>query len=326
MIDITYFAQTVENLLNGEILSQIAQGNEILNTDRVTYRFKVMLDGGEFKDFDYLNYGMAPESIGAISQEQTNKIVRYINCELDITGSKSDGVQSVEMAIQSRLEVMIPLTNAGKKKARLELVNTIRQVIDNAFRLNSSGTIPDAESGITYNFGIIYQIADTGDRDKRQEIGDSVTLTAFLSFFVVQEGVNSSSYELYIDGIRVPFTRLGFNRGAQLESNLPSDSPNGAGKNTPTSTVFGLNFDMPTRKGALGELLSDFLYGGQSLAHFVQVVDAVTGGAPYQYLMLFQDVSNNAETTKFASCSVTMAEALKEGNTLSAYAQEYWRD
>lgn len=297
MIDMNVFAEAIEEQLNANMA--------ILDTDTVIYRFRVYVDGGEYRDFDYLN------SNGSISVEQTNKIVRYINCEFDTTGSRSEGVLSVEMSFNTRLQVMIPLVNTGRGAKKLELVNVIRQVMDNAFRLNTTSTIVDGAT--TYTYGVLYQFADTGDRIKRAEIGDSIILTAFLSYFLVQDGVNSASFELYFDEIdelhRVKFTRLGFNRGSTNESVIPSDSTYGVGKNITTSTVFGLNFDMPLRNGYVDRAIASYLYDGVKTPRTVYLKTPYKEDAT-QYSMIFSDVSINAETTKFASVAVSMVEAL----------------
>jgi hypothetical protein len=168
------------------------------------------------------------------------------------------------------------------------------------------------DNGTTYTYGVLYQFADTGDRIKRAEIGDSIILTAFLSYFLVQDGINSASFELYFDQIdeahRVKFTRLGFNRGCTNESVVPSDSTNGAGKNVTTSTVFGFNFDMPLRNGYVDRAIASYLYDGVKTPHTVYISTPYSAIAPYK--MIFSDVSINAETTKFASVAVSMVEAL----------------
>lgn len=297
MIDMNVFAEAIEEQLNASMA--------ILDTDTVIYRFRVYVDGGEYRDFDYLNPN------GSISVEQTNKIVRYINCEFDTTGSRSEGVLSVEMSFTARLQVMIPLISAGRGKKRLELVTKIRQIMDETFRLNSTNSYE--VDGTTYTYGVLYQLADTGDREKRAEIGDSIILTAFLSYFLVENGINSSTFELYIDNDRVPFTRLGFNRGATNESVIPSDSNNGAGKNICTSTVFGFNFDMPLRNDSVGRKINDFLFKGNKEAHTVKLQSVFSTNetdSAYFYTMLFDNASINAETTKFASVTVSMIEAL----------------
>ena len=90
MIDISFFAQSLENLLNDEVEAQISAGNTNLDNGRVEYRFLVHMDGGEYKDFDYI------DGNENISIEQTNKIRRYINCEFDTTGSQIDGVLALK--------------------------------------------------------------------------------------------------------------------------------------------------------------------------------------------------------------------------------------
>jgi hypothetical protein len=54
---------------------------------------------------------------------------------------------------------------------------------------------------------------------------------------------------------------------------VPSDSLNGAGLNIPTSTVFGLNFDMPLRSNGADVLIADYLFNGNKNAHEVKVTN-----------------------------------------------------
>lgn len=316
MIDISLLTQDLQEKLNSALLSETAN-NAVLNNDRVEYAFLIHTDGGEYKDFNYV-YPNGTVSIN----EQTNKIIKYINGEFDVTGSQSDGVSKVEMTINARIELLIPLINAGKKKAKLELVNTIRQIIDTTFRLNNTGQISDGNT--IYNYGVAYRIADTGDRDKRAEIGDSILLNVYLTYFIVEMGINSEDFKLYIDGQEVFFTRIGFNRSAQNDSNVVSDSGI-SGKNYPISTVFGLNFDMPLRSGYIGEWLMDYAFSNNKVARLVKITrPSMDGEASEYYLMLFNEVSLNGEKTKFASVSVIMVEADETVNDLSAYAQEHW--
>jgi hypothetical protein len=140
-------------------------------------------------------------------------------------------------------------------------------------------------------------------------------MNAYLSYFIVQNGVNSADFEIYIDAQdttdqtnRVFFTRLGFNRSNNNESNVPSDSENGAGKNIPTSNVFGINFDMPLRKNAVDSIIMNYLLNGDNSVH---KVDVLSYHGITTYYMLFNDVSVNAETSKFASVTVSMVEALE---------------
>jgi hypothetical protein len=296
MPDILEIIPYLEGKINDAIEEEIANGNTILDNGQETYRVKLYLDAGEYKEPDFLKQGTTD-----ISLNRTNKFITYANGMVSVTESTVEGVISPILTYSTMLELLIPLKSLDVETGSMELVAEFRKVIDNALAKNEYKAFDG------FNMGIDYTLAGTGARSLNYHVGDSVSLYCYIVFSFVAEGVNSSEIKVFIEGTEVNTLRQGFSRVSVQEANVDTNSQNGVAKNITTSTLFTLTFDKPSQKTAIDAYIDTYLYEGEvvPLTVKVQKVDK-----EYLYTMVLSDVSENTEKVYNASQSVTMVEYL----------------
>lgn len=332
MINQKHLAEFIENKLNTKL--------ELLNdyTKSVVFRFRLIADVGEYKDYDYLYYDNLSTSWQPTT-DKTSKIVKYINTFFSAVGSTVEGVDEYEYTYRTALAFMIPILTIDRKTKYNKVVDLIQTLVNDEFKQNSEGTYN--VGAITYSFGILNSLCTTGTRELRGVIGDSVELDSYIDFYFVQDGLNSSKVKLYIDGTLdeddgvvtatphlVPSTRIGFNRVSASKSVQKSNAGNEISKHIPTSTVFALNFDMPARLNAIDSILRGFLFDGTNTIHYVEIKielglneSNVMQYETHSYYMRFDTSSFATEQATFASSGAKLIEAeILDNSELSDYA------
>ncbi len=338
MLELSSLAEKIEDILNTQLSINQQSENTLLANNRVKYQFRVYTDIGEHKGFDYLD----PK--GEISLEKTNNIVRYIECILTQNDSSVESVNFVNIVRDTELEICIPLNDIELIDNKNSVVNEIRSIIDTAFSKNRN--INATFDGVNYEFSMEYSLSNTGERTNRTYIGDSVTLVAYINFYYVEAGLDSSLIVLTIDGALINPIRMGISRGLTQQTNTYSNDTRAVGMNTPTSSLFSINFDLVARtkyanfnemyKYALtGKSTDSNGYQKPNVAHFVNIaflqrniIDGELNGysvaAETNKLMNFETIGISKQDPLIASMSVTMTETKYiEGLTnLSKYASD----
>lgn len=296
----------LENILNTK-LQEEAKDNELLDNERETFLFHIVLDAGDYKAFDYLKRGAVAGTGSYVSSNPTNKFVNYINGVLTVNETNIEGVEETDeiSTISTTLELLVPLRNLDDEESTMELIGTIRKVVDKALSYNQFAQIG------SYNLGISYSMGGTGSRDLRMLIGDSISLYSYITFVFVANGVNSAEIEVEIDGIKLASLRKGYSRVANQESDIASDSETGSAGCITSNTVFTLNFDKPVQKTELDKKFANYLLTGTSPVFDVEITEPVINGSiTTKKKMIISEVTRNTDTTLNASETVTMVEAL----------------
>ena len=321
MLELSSLSLWLEGKLNYE-LELYTQANEtILKTDRVEYRFRIYTDTGEHKGYDYL------DSNGNISNETTNRIVRYIEAILTQTDSEVEATTYTSVARNTQLEILIPLNDYIEVDLRKQIVEETRKVMDTAFSKNGDAYLLGDDE--IYKFNYKYSLTTTGNRNTRAYAGDSLTMYAFINFFYVQDGVPSSNFKIYIDGEEITPLRIGFNRGISQQTNTYSNDASMTALNTPVQSMFSINFDAVARNTTVFKEFYKHLVKGKSktvgnvekanVAHLVEVkiVDSQMNGqgemteivlTESNKLMSIENVALNGQIPLMASISVTLTE------------------
>jgi hypothetical protein len=328
LVNITDIAKHLESKLNKAIVNEIETSqSSYFNNDRETYRFRIYVDTGTYKGFDYLKRGAVSNAEGGfnladISQYKTNKYVRYINAIMTVTESNIESVTSLNMTFGINLEILIPI-DAGKDSTYYteEMVASVRNIVDNAMALNE---YTDFDG---YNLGVAYGLGVTGTREQRGQIGDSINLYARFVYNLVESGINSTEIKLTIDDtISLNVTRQGFSRNANQEADTDLQEGDGISKVSNLSSLFTINFDLPSRKTPLGDMLNRFILTGQNVGHKVKIeIPTSTGTEIYTKIMCFSDATLNTELQLNASNTATLSEVMTSNEVvqLSPQAQAY---
>lgn len=329
LVNISSVVKYLEQKLNKAIMNDIQEKGQAsyFDNERETFRFRLCLDTGEYKGFDYLKRGALPDNNGEYTKYQitpylTKKYIRYINGLFTVNESSIEGVESPNLTFSVSVEFCIPI-DAEKDDTHYteEMVGSVRTIIDNAVALNEYNDFDGFNMGVNYGLGL------TGTRAQRGLVGDSITLTAYFVYSFVADGINSTEITLTIDDtITVNVPRQGLSRQATQEADIDLLDQDGASKVSTISSVFTINFDRPSKKDALGDMITNYLLTGENIAHKVVIsIPTTTGNKRVTKIMCFAESTANTERTLNASNSVTLAEAMinNEIISLSTEAQEY---
>ncbi len=302
MINIIDVTNYLENKLNTAIANDTSA---VLDNGREIYRVKIWLDAGEYKSFDYIKQGKKYGDKDWLSPIPTNNIVHYINGILSVTESNVEGADTSILTFSTTLELLIPLRNLDEETTQMELVASIRNIIDNALSINEFNAFEG------FNLGINYSLAGTGQRKLNNLVGDCVSLYVYIVFSLVENGVNSTEIIITIDGVNVDSQRKGYSRVATQEADVSNKSQDGSAGVVTSNTVFTLNFDKPVQKTAIDDIFRRYLLNGSNEIYTVTIKEpAVNGYIETTKQMVISEVTRNTDTTLNASETITMVEAL----------------
>jgi hypothetical protein len=324
-LNILDIVNNLENKLNIALENEIAQKiqNEQftpLFNGRETFRFKLFLDTANYMGYDYLKrFSTDTDKPGTfderdLSNTPKNNLVRYINGVISVIDSNvqggvnlSDETQStsdVNLTFSAGVVFFIPLTSADNDT--MELVGTIREIIDNAMRLN---TYADFNG---YNMSVAYSLGRTGERLIRKGVGDSVTINCNIQYGFVQGGINSTQIAIKHGNSTVYAPSKSLSRVSAQEANVDLGSGDNATKNTTVSTGFTLHFNKPLQYGDIDNAALFYLLENNLQALEIELV--ISNGATQissTIPMIFNEVSITGENTLNAGLSITMVEALE---------------
>lgn len=288
-----------------------------LNTDlnaysfafgRGKYLFRIILDTANYKK---------PRRIA-------NEVVFYIHGILNQVNSVIENTSTDDQngTLGTRLDIAVPIVNKEDENGNLELSNSVREILDAYFSKSTSGIMQD-KNGTNYTFGMEYSFAASGERRQIPLIGDSFTYTVYINYYFSEQGINSKSYQISIDGTQIPFTKFGIRRDSTMEGNVPSGTADGGAQNIISATVLSINFDMPALRGSVYDLIFDYiLNGADNVGHLVAIT---SGETTKNFVMTFAESSLNLDTVLTGAISVSLAEVMTANGvyTYSAAAKTY---
>ena len=336
LLNISDIAKHLETKLNQAIVNEIAEAkatntSTYFDNERETFRFRLYIDTGTYKGFDYLKRGALPNADGSYNQADislypTNKYVRYINGIFSVNESNIEGTTSVNLTFSTSVEFLIPLDEVKDDTYHTEeMVASVRRIIDNAMALNYYGDFDGFNLGVNYGLGL------TGARALRGHIGDSVTLTAYFVYSFVENGINSTEVIIELDNgndgyITLGVPRQGFSRVEVQEADNDLEQDDFDAKVTSLSSQLTITFDMPSAKDTLGDIVNEFIAEGTNPARLLNITyPNSTGTKTVTKIVKFAESTLNTEKTLNASNTVILVEALayNEVTTLTPLAQAY---
>jgi hypothetical protein len=320
-VNILDIVSNLENKLNIAIKNKIAQDtqNEFytpLNNERETYRFKLYLDTANYMGYDYLKRTAEVTKIGTFSDSNlsdipTSKIVRYINGVISVVDSNiqggvnlSDSTQATSdtnLTFSAGVVFFIPLTSADNDT--MELVGTVREIIDNAMQLN---TYADFNG---YNMSVAYSLGRTGERLIRKGVGDSITINCNIQYGFVESGINSTQIRIKYGNSIIYAPSKSLTRVSTQEANVDLTSDSNSSKSTTISSCLTLSFSKPFQNTDFdGEAAYYMLYGDMGKVFdldisFINLTERIP--------MVFNEVSITGENTLNAGLTITMVQAME---------------
>lgn len=270
-----------------------------------TVQFRLFTDLGDFKKA----YKPNPTNQPNIVLEYINGIVTTVNSDVTTLNTEL-GVAVIELLFEFAVPVRNPKgytmgeNNTDSNQPTYPLV--VKSAVDNFFAQNRiySTNI----NGKSYTGGLKFEFLDTGTRNQQVGIGDNVSYSASITYFLVEDGINSSQIAFYIDGIRVPFENAIPNRATVKQSDVASDITNHISKSIVTSSAFAVDLNLPSTNTTIGNYLVDWLLNGEpNVVHFLEIQWG-TEREPSFYLVTFSDVNGSVQDIKTAGHSLSIVE------------------
>ena len=309
MIQLSDISSKLSDMLNEAITSKDGDGKYIYpvlngedeNGDKVEpqqfYRFNIATDTADYKR-PYREHG-------------SNAVTTYINGVLSRTGGVIEG--NNENTVNSTLTAV--LTFAVKVNTQSgdtpELVNTIGNLVNTVFANNTQGSLTDG--GKTYQYGMYFTPMTSGNRQQLPYIGDSFTFQMYISFYIVESGVNSTDIEISVNGNRIYPITYGFNRSSQQETVVNSGSEGLSAGCVTTATVMTFSFVVPMRSDYISKEINSQIDTPTNTVYTVKKkVNYPDGTSPEKtFNMQFRECNETGENVKNVGLSATMTEVLK---------------
>lgn len=318
MITLKMLGERLENTLNGSFDPEQKEYENIRNfgldgiQPNVTYRFYVTEDEGTYKGAE-------------TDPSDPNKVVFYINVLLSSIGATGEGVGHEDYigTMSTRAEFLIPHVDLFDDNKESVITGAVRALITRVLQFNQASLEEDPEAiegeARSYLVGISYTMPVTGEKEIRAKVGASITLTVYIDYTFVAEGVASSDFEIYVvDGEgkenRIYPARMGLRRSSVTEGNVPSDSKNGASKNTVGATSLTINIDLAVRNSYIADKYVEYVIRGV-IEPLDIVIKAPTrnGAISEPKKMVFMESAINTQVPLAASSSLILVEYLEEG-------------
>lgn len=317
MIQVRDLIQQLEDDFNETLASLDASSPEqyqpFIADNGIRYRFRFVLNASDYKH----------------NIMENGKEIRFIHCEFVKDGSEVEGEIESTISLDLSLNILVPILNSNSDQDdSLVILDAVDALFSEKFSKNSRGYYGG------YAFGAKYTLLNTGEREQRIMVGDSVIMTAMIEYFFVALGVNSSAVLLQIDGEYARYIKLGRRRQAQQENGIPSDSGSGEAEFMNIGSVFSLTFNMPVRmsngtSATMPGVIRNFIEGKElHTAHLVTLsypsvfvsADEDPQFTTINKAMIFEDVSDNYETVLNGSMTVNMSTGMKDITTTKSMA------
>lgn len=254
------------------------------------YRFRIMEDAGEFK---------AGERKGNEVTKYINGILSLINSDKNISSGYQTNLIWTEV-ISAKLDLIIPdisMTRPGLDGKPIEFLSQVRNLIDDAL------SKPDATESTT----LTYSYANTGEKAIREGVGESMTLTIFLTYYILHGGVKSSNYKIIVGGEEIRYLRLDVSRTSTQGAYTKSTSANYSSgvRNEASSLVVSVT--KPISGDRLDEKIQSYLIDGINDPFNVKISMRETEKT---FKMVISEGGNSAEAFLAASTTYTLVEYL----------------
>lgn len=193
-------------------------------------------------------------------------------------------------------------------------IERVRDALSDAFQVNTQETMTDS-AGKSYLVCTLYQLVETGIRDQQSPIGDCMSFTAYISYMLVENGINTHDIVYTLDGNIIPFQTNTAYRSPTMDANVYSGS-NGAAKNLASQSLFTISFQLPALQNAVTRLMFAWLFGGElNVAHILNIRYPNFAGANFEesnYLVTYGENNASGETIKNVGQTLTIVEIVDD--------------
>lgn len=295
MINLSQYAAEIQSGLNAVLAATDLAGG---------YEFSVISDIRRYKK----------------ARRTGNNVVYYINCILtNAPGANgTTNGSGIEMAVDNlTLRVLVPLERLKAdptddpdswQDGVNVFVAAVKAIVDGYFQLNRVTSYTTAD-GKTFSVGFAYTLSATGTADKQPVINDFIEFSVYIEMYFVQNGINSLSSSLEIDGELVPFQVLTPNRAPVQDVSVKSADEVKSSRTLTSSTTLAFDVALPAVKGLIADQFTDFLLSGKTnVAHFIRFSLNGEDGMSRYYVMTYSQISANIQGTRNIGLTMPLTE------------------
>lgn len=270
----------------------------IADNGRTKYVFRIVSETAKYKP---------PTRLANTVTRYIHGVLSQINSTVGDTATKSKyGV------VNARLVILVPIIRDEKgNELSPQLVAQVRALLDKWSDVNQVFAMNDV-SGISYvvsNEGFSFS---SGERQMNSLFGETFSLTAYINFNMVQEGLNSRSISFTLDDKEIPLQDWTTYRGTTMEG---AQKSNGTGlliaKNIPQFSQVNLKFNMPAGTDEVSAMFFDYLHSGNNPERTLVKTRNNADGTKTtlaEYKVIIADVTETGADIKNVALSVTLAE------------------
>ena len=214
--------------------------NDDLNNNSNGFVFNIFTDTGKFKK-GLKKGNTVVDYINALSTIVSSEVVSTNNGTL--VGTMTTRTEFIVRCKDHEEDIYRPTTGENKeliKYGNETFMSQIRGVLDSYVAETKFFPLEDA-GGKSYDVSVAFSFTSTGQREIKPIVGDSMTFIIYSYYNIIESGENSRSYELWLDGERVPFSAMTPRRAPTQEQDVYADTKDGSVKATISNTVFGLS-------------------------------------------------------------------------------------
>lgn len=290
MISINQFTKKINDELNTLFIA---------NNGRTNYVFRIVSETARYKN----------------PTRAANSVTRYIHGVLSqINSTIGDTATKTKYGVvNARLVILIPIIRDEKgDELSPQLVAQVRALLDKWSDVNQVFAMND-ESGISYvvsNEGFSFS---SGERQMNSVFGETFSLTAYIDFNMVQEGLNSRSITFTLDGEEIPLQDWVTFRKTTMEGAQRTDGTGNlsVAKNVPQFSQLNLKFNMPAGTDNVSAMFFDYLDKGLNPERTLVKTRINADGTKTvlaTYKVIVADVTETGADIKNVALSVTLAE------------------
>lgn len=242
-----------------------------------------------------------------MSNLTSGELFATISCRLQVIFRLKGGVGDDDEKIYNAAHTAVVQTIEGNNT----YIERVRDALSNAFQTNEQSVMQDSDNK-NYLVCILYQFVETGMRDQQSPIGDCMSFTAYISYMLVENGLNTHDIVYTLDGNVIPFQTNTVYRTPTMDGNVPAGSSNGAVKNLASQSIFSISFQLPALRNEITRRMFEWLFGGDlNVAHILGIKYPTFNGATTQekfYLMTYGETNASGETIKNVGQTLTLVE------------------
>ena len=300
----------------------------VLNTNTLGITFRLFTDTGRYKravrrDNSVIDYANGITSVTSSDISNTNDGIEYgtITLRTEVLVRCRD-----EEADIMQLEEVVSETGETLTEEQLvelgneNYIQAVRDLLDDVFSKQVTAVIDEDEK--SYNVSISYSLALSGVRNQVSYAGDCYTFVFYTYCNVIENGENSKTYSLELDGRRVPYSTLTVRRVPTQEANVYA-----GGEGKPVSkcinsnTVLGISLECPAFVSLLNDTVKNYLLRGEeNTAHFLTLD---MNGAEESYLAVFGQADSTAQNVLNAGQTLSFCETVEEYGIISLPPEYY---